>query len=278
MTEKPEISFEFFPPKTAQGVTNLNQVLGELDVVSPSFYSVTFGAGGSTREGTLGAVISIIDAGGNAAPHISCVGASKKNVLEMLGEYEAMGVKRLVALRGDRPSGMVELGDFAHANELVEFIRAETGEQFLIAVAAYPEYHPESANPQADLMNFKRKVDAGADMALTQYFFNADAYFALLDSAQRIGVEVPIMPGIMPITNFVQLARFSDICGAEIPRWLRGRLEQYQDDIDSLLSFGADVITTLCDCLLEGGAPGIHFYTLNKSKPTLDICQRLELA
>ena len=278
MNEKPEISFEFFPPKTEQGVSNLNRVRSALDAVSPSFYSVTFGAGGSTREGTFDAVKSIIDAGSDAAPHISCIGASKESVLELLGEYEAIGVKRLVALRGDRPSGMVELGDFAYANELVEFIRSETGEQFLIAVAAYPEYHPESTNPDTDLNNFKRKLDAGADIALTQYFFNADAYFALVDSAIHAGIEVPIVPGIMPITNFAPLIRFSDNCGAEIPRWLRGRLGQYQNDPASLLSFGTDVITTLCDCLLEGGAPGIHFYTLNKVQPTMDICQRLELA
>ena len=277
MTNKPEISFEFFPPKTEQGVTNLNQARSKLDALAPSFYSVTFGASGSTREGTFDAVKSIIKAGGDAAPHISCIGASKDNIRELLAEYSAIGVKRLVALRGDRPSGMVELGDFAYANELVAFIRAEAGDKFLIEVAAYPEYHPESSNPATDLANFKRKVEAGAHSAITQYFFNADAYFALVDSAMLANIEVPIVPGIMPITNFVQLARFSDICGAEIPRWLRSRLEQYQDDAESLQDFGAEVITTLCDCLLEGGAPGIHFYTLNKANPTIEICKRLEL-
>ncbi|HAY46555.1 MAG TPA: methylenetetrahydrofolate reductase [NAD(P)H] [Gammaproteobacteria bacterium] len=277
MTNKPEISLEFFPPKTEQGVANLNDARSELDALAPSFYSVTFGAGGSTREGTYDAVKSIIDAGGDAAPHISCIGASKKSIRELLEGYSAIGVKRLVALRGDRPSGMVELGDFAYANELVEFIRAEMGDRFLIEVAAYPEYHPESSDPATDLANFKRKVDAGAHSAITQYFFNADAYFALVDSAMLANIEVPIVPGIMPITNFVQLARFSDMCGAEIPRWLRSRLEQYQHDADSLQDFGAEVITTLCDCLLEGGAPGIHFYTLNKASPTIEICKRLEL-
>jgi methylenetetrahydrofolate reductase (NADPH) len=277
MTNKPEISFEFFPPKTEQGVTNLNQARSKLDALAPSFYSVTFGAGGSTREGTFDAVESIIKAGGDAAPHISCIGASKDSIRELLTEYSAIGVKRLVALRGDRPSGMVELGDFAYANELVAFIRAESGDEFLIEVAAYPEYHPESSNPASDLANFKRKVEAGAHSAITQYFFNADAYFALVDSAMLANIEVPIVPGIMPITNFVQLARFSDTCGAEIPRWLRSRLEQYQQDAESLQDFGAEVITTLCDCLLEGGAPGIHFYTLNKADPTIEICKRLEL-
>jgi methylenetetrahydrofolate reductase (NADPH) len=278
LTNKPEISFEFFPPKTERGVTNLNKVRGELDALAPSFYSVTFGAGGGTREGTFDAVKSIINSGGDAAPHISCIGASKDSIRELLRKYSDIGVKRLVALRGDRPSGMVELGDFAYANELVTFIRAETGDQFLIEVAAYPEYHPESADPMTDLVNFKRKVEAGAHSAITQYFFNADAYFALVDSAIQANIEVPIVPGIMPITNFVQLARFSDICGAEIPRWLRSRLQQYQHDADSLKDFGAEVITTLCDCLLEGGAPGIHFYTLNKANPTIEICKRLELA
>ena len=275
MTKTPELSFEFFPPRTEKGVQNLAKTHTELARFEPEFFSVTFGAGGSTQDGTYDAVASMIKAGSSAAPHISCVGSSQDKIREMIQGYLDIGVERLVVLRGDLPSGMVERGDFSYANELVSFIRQEFGDDLHLEVAAYPDFHPESRNPKKDIENFKRKVDAGADSAITQYFYNADSYFAYLDEATRIGVEVPIIPGIMPITNFATLVRFSDTCGAELPRWIRARLEQYQDDEASLKAFGLDVVTHLCLDLLDNGVPGLHFYALNKIDPTSEICRRI---
>ena len=277
MKEKPEISFEFFPPKTDAGIEKLNKVRDELGVLKPKYFSVTFGAGGSTQDGTYDAVKGIIDAGYDGAPHLSCVGSTKSGVAELLQNYKDIGVKRIVALRGDLPSGMVDRGDFQYANELIEFIRAEHGDYFHLEVAAYPEFHPESRSPASEIANFKQKVDAGADSAITQYFFNSDAYFSFVETAEAAGVEVPIIPGIMPITNFAQLARFSNMCGAEIPRWLYKRLESLQDDEASLIDFGLDYITFLTETLLSNGVHGVHFYALNKSQPCLEICKRLQL-
>ncbi|MGH1539225.1 MAG: methylenetetrahydrofolate reductase [NAD(P)H] [Arenicella sp.] len=277
MKEKPEISFEFFPPKTDRGVENLNKVRDELGKLKPKYFSVTFGAGGSTQEGTFEAVKGIINAGYQGAPHVSCVGSSADSVKSMLDQYIEIGVKRIVALRGDLPSGMVERGDFKYANELVAFVRETYGQQFHVEVAAYPEFHPESRSAVSEFENFKRKVDAGADSAITQYFFNSDAYFSFVETAEAHDISVPIIPGIMPITNFAQLARFSDICGAEIPRWLRKRLEEYQDDEESLLSFGLDYMTFLCETLLSNGVHGLHFYALNRAHPSIEICKRLQL-
>lgn len=271
----PELSFEFFPPRTDKGVENLSKVHAELAKFDPMFFSVTFGAGGSTQDGTYDAVKSMIEAGSDAAPHISCVGSSKDNIRIMIDDYIKLGVKRLVVLRGDLPSGMVERGDFSYANELVSFIRSEFGESLHLEVAAYPDFHPESRNPKQDLENFKRKIDAGADSALTQYFYNADSYFAYVDEVQRMGVNVPIIPGIMPITNFATLVRFSDNCGAELPRWIRTRLDQYQDDEASLKAFGLDVVTHLCLDLLDNQVQGLHFYALNKIEPVKEICTRI---
>jgi methylenetetrahydrofolate reductase (NADPH) len=273
-----EISIEFFPPKTEKGLENLKQARDELSQLSPEFFSVTFGAGGSTREGTHEAIREIISSGQQGAPHISCVSASRESVREILDQYQGLGVGRIVALRGDRPSGMVERGDFDFASDLVGYIRQYCDDGLHIEVAAYPEFHPESASPESDITNFKRKIDAGANSAITQYFFNADSYFTYVDAVRAAGVDAPIVPGVMPITNFTQLARFSDTCGAEIPRWLRLRLEQYKDDLPSLVALGIDVTTTLCDRLLAGGAPGLHFYSLNKANPTIEICRRLGLA
>lgn len=270
-------SVEFFPPKTEQGRLNWDAARAALARMEPAFYSVTFGAGGSTREGTFDTIKAIQAAGAEGAPHISCIGTTCEAVVELLNAYKALGVKRLVALRGDRPSGMVERGDFRYASDLVAFIRAETNTDFVIEVAAYPEYHPESRTAREDLANFKRKIDAGADSALTQYFYNPDAYFHFVDEATKLGVHVPIVPGIMPITNYKQLARFSDGCGAEIPRWIRRPLEDMQDDLSSLRAFGLDVVVGLCDQLLRGGAPGLHFYTLNRAEATLAIWDRLRL-
>lgn len=271
----PELSFEFFPPRTEKGVENLANVHTELAKFNPAFFSVTFGAGGSTQDGTYDAVKSMLQAGSDAAPHLSCVGSSKDNIKQMVESYLALGVKRMVILRGDLPSGMVERGDFSYANDLVDYIRQEFGDGLHLEVAAYPDFHPESPNPKKDLENFKRKVDAGANSALTQYFYNADSYFSYVDEVTRMGVEIPIIPGIMPITNFVTLVRFSDNCGAELPRWIRARLEQYQDDEDSLKAFGLDVVTHLCLDLLDNEVAGLHFYALNKVEPVNEICKRL---
>lgn len=271
----PELSFEFFPPRTEKGEQGLANVHTELARFEPTFFSVTFGAGGSTQDGTYDAVEHMIKAGSDAAPHISCVGSSESTIRGMIEKYIALGVKRLVVLRGDLPSGMVERGDFNYANELVSFIRKEFGDDLHLEVAAYPDFHPESRNPKKDIENFKRKVDAGANSAITQYFYNADSYFSYVDEAARMGVSIPIVPGIMPITNYATLVRFSDNCGAELPRWIRSRLEQYQDDEASLKEFGLDVVTHLCLDLLDNEVPGLHFYALNKVEPVKTICQRL---
>lgn len=259
------LSFEFFPPKTEGGIANLRNTRKQLSEFKPEFFSVTFGAGGSTRDRTMDAVFEIQDEGYAAAPHISCISATKEEVRELLKAYQDKGIKRLVTLRGDLPSGVVSVGDFKYANELVSFIREETGDWFHIEVAAYPEVHPESTSVVSDIANFKKKIESGADSAITQYFYNVDAYFQFLESCHKAGVSAPIIPGVMPIYNYTQLARFSGMCGAEIPRWLRFRLESYQDDLDSLRDFGVDVVSELCEKLLAAGVPSLHFYTLNQA-------------
>ena len=270
------ISFEFFPPKTPEGVLKLRNVRQALYALKPQFCSVTFGAGGSTQQGTFSTVSEILAEGVDAASHFSCVGATKATVREQLATLQAMGVKRLVALRGDLPSGYGAGGEFHYASDLVEFIRAETGSAFHIEVAAYPEIHPQAKSADADLLAFVAKVNVGANSAITQYFFNSDAYFRFVDDAYKLGADVPVVPGIMPITSSTQLMRFSDACGADIPRWIRLRLQGFGDDTASIKSFGLDVITDLCDQLRNGGVPGIHFYTMNQSAATLEICQRLQ--
>jgi methylenetetrahydrofolate reductase (NADPH) len=276
---KRAFSFEFFPPKTADGISKLeatSQLLAELE---PRFFSVTFGAGGSTRDRTYETVIDIREKSGiDAAPHLSCISSTQENIGQMLAAYIDAGINRIVALRGDMPSGMVEAGEFRHANELVEFIRRETGDHFHIEVAAYPEFHPQASSPTRDLANFKRKVDAGANGAITQYFYNPDAYFSFIDSCEKNAIDIPVVPGIMPITNFHQLARFSDACGAEIPRWIRKRLQAFGEDTASIRSFGEDVVTGLCQRLLEQGAPGLHFYTMNRAEPSRKIWKSLNLS
>ena len=272
---KPEISFEFFPPQTAEGTEKLRATRRQLAQLKPAFFSCTFGAGGSTRDRTLETVLEIQAEGLPAAPHLSCIGSTRENIRAVLARYRQAGIRRIVALRGDLPSGMADPGAFRYANELVAFIRAETGDWFHIEVAAYPEYHPQAKSPRDDLENFKRKVDAGANSAITQYFYNADAYEQFVDQAQALGVTVPIVPGIMPIANFSKIARFSDACGAEIPRWMRKKFESFGDDSASVRSFGLDVVTALCERLLANGAPGLHFYTLNQAGLTSTICQRL---
>ncbi len=277
MTNFKIFSFEFFPPQTPEGAEKLIATRKQLAMVKPEFFSVTFGAGGSTQERTLETIRLIKSEGHNAAPHLSCVGSTRENIRALLFTYKDMGIKRIVALRGDLPSGMAVTGEFQYANELVSFIRAHTGEHFHIEVAAYPEFHPQARSPREDLVNFKRKVMAGANSAITQYFYNADAYFRFVDEARKIGITVPIVPGIMPIVNFTQLARFSDNCGAEIPRWMRKTLESYGDDRASVQAFGLDAVTQLCEKLLAGGVPGLHFYTLNQAGPSLEIWKRLGL-
>jgi methylenetetrahydrofolate reductase (NADPH) len=271
-------SFEFFPPQTPEGAQRLRVTRKQLAQLKPAFFSVTFGAGGSTRDRTMDAVLEIQAEGQQAAPHVSCIASTKASVREMLQRYRQAGIGRVVALRGDMPSGMVEAGEFRYANELVAFIRQEFDHAFHIEVAAYPEYHPQARTAQEDLTNFKRKIEAGANSAITQYFFNPDAYFAFVEECQAADIRVPIVPGVMPINRFSQLARFSDACGAEIPRWIRRKLEGYGDDSASIRSFGLDVVTQLCDQLLRGGAPGLHFYTLNQAGPTTTIWQRLGLS
>lgn len=270
-------SIEFYPPKTPEGVEKLRVVRAKLAELHPQYFSVTFGAGGSTQQGTLDTVLEIRREGHEAAPHISCMGNSRENLRALLEQYKAAGIKRLVALRGDLPSGYggLSANQFRYANELIEFIRAETGRWFHIEVAAYPETHPQAISPQDDLLNFVRKIDAGADSAITQYFYNADAYFRFVDDAHKAGVNAPIIAGIMPITNYSQLMRFSDMCGAEIPRWIRLKLASFGDDTASIKAFGLDVVTALCERLLAGGAPGLHFYTLNQANATLEISRRL---
>ncbi|MEZ0238215.1 MAG: methylenetetrahydrofolate reductase [NAD(P)H] [Methylophilaceae bacterium] len=277
MNNTPVISFEFFPPKTAEGMTKLHAAREQLAQLRPKFFSVTFGAGGSTRDRTLETVLEIKARGTEAAPHLSCISSTRDEILAILTQYREQGIRHLVALRGDHPSGEVAASDFHYANELVEFIRKETGDWFEIEVAAYPEFHPESPSARADLEAFKRKANAGANAAITQYFYNADAYFRFMDECAAMGISIPVVPGVMPIYNFAQLSRFSAVCGAEIPRWLRLRLQDYGEDLPSLRSFGLDVVTELCDRLLQGGAPGLHFYTLNQAGTISTICQRLGL-
>jgi methylenetetrahydrofolate reductase (NADPH) len=274
---KKSFSMEFFPPQTPEGRERLRTTRRQLAQLEPEFFSVTFGAGGTTRERTFDAVMEIRQEGLEAAPHMSCIASSHESIRDMLQRYRDAGIRRLVALRGDMPSGMVEAGEFRYANELVAFIRQEFGRAFHIEVAAYPEYHPQARTPQEDLANFKRKVEAGADSAITQYFYNPDAYFEFVEAAGAAGVNVPIVPGVMPIGKYAQLARFSDACGAEIPRWIRRKLEGFGDDTASIRSFGLDVVTGLCDRLLRGGAPGLHFYTLNQAGLVTTIWQRLGL-
>ena len=269
-------SVEFFPPKTPEGVEKLRVTRAKLAELEPKYFSVTFGAGGSTQQGTLDTVVEIMGEGLEAAPHLSCVGSSRESIRAILAEFRSHDIRRLVALRGDLPSGYGSTGEFRYASELVEFIRAETGDWFNIDVAAYPEMHPQAKSPQDDLRNFARKVQAGANSAITQYFYNADAYFQFVDEAHKMGVDIPVVAGIMPITNYTQLMRFSEMCGTEIPRWIRLKLASYGDDTDSIRAFGLDVVTQLCQRLLDGGAPGLHFYSLNQSVATTAIWQRLK--
>jgi methylenetetrahydrofolate reductase (NADPH) len=270
-------SFEFFPPKTPEGIAKLRATWQQLAQLRPRFFSVTYGAGGSTRDRTLEAVLDIRKSGCEAAPHISCIGSSLADIAATLELYKASGLRHIVALRGDLPSGTASLGELRYANELVEFIRRTTGDHFHIEVAGYPEFHPQARSVGDDLQAFKRKVEAGANGALTQYFFNADAYFRFVDECEAMAIDIPIVPGIMPINNFVQLARFSDMCGAEIPRWMRLKMQSFGDDVASVRSFGLDVVTELCDRVLSQGAPGLHFYTMNQAGPTSTIWQRLGL-
>ena len=272
-------SIEFFPPKTSEGVEKLRATRARLTALRPHYFSVTFGAGGSTQKGTLETVLEILGEGHDAAPHLSCIGSSRDDLRSILAAYKSHGIKRLVALRGDMPSGygsmMSSSEELRYANELVELIRAETGDWFHIEVAAYPEMHPQAKSPHDDVQNFVRKVKAGANSAITQYFYNADAYFRFVDDARKAGVDVPVIAGVMPIMNYAQLMRFSDMCGAEIPRWIRLKLAAFGDDTDSIRAFGLDVVTELCERLLKGGAPGLHFYTLNQANATMEICRRL---
>jgi methylenetetrahydrofolate reductase (NADPH) len=274
---RPTFSFEFFPPQTVEGVEKLRATRRQLAQLKPKFFSVTFGAGGSTRDRTLATVLEIQKEGHPVAPHLSCIGSTAESIRTILERYSDNGIRHLVALRGDLPSGMAQGGEFRYADELVAFIRREFGSTFHIDVASYPEYHPQASSAEDDLQNFKRKVEAGADSVITQYFYNADAYFSFVDACEEMGLDIPIVPGIMPINKFSQLARFSDACGAEIPRWIRKRLEGYGDDSASIRAFGLDIVTDLCDRLLRAGAPGLHFYTLNSAGLTTTIWQRLGL-
>ena len=277
--ETREFSFELFPPKTEKGFEKLKAVVGDLNKVGPAYFSVTYGAGGSTRDKTFATVDWLREQNIETMPHLSCIGTSKEEILDILNRYRNQGISSLVALRGDLPSGagLGDLGELNYANELVSFIRTSFGEEFQLQVAAYPEFHPQAPSFQTDLDNFKRKVDAGANGAITQYFYNPDAYFRFVDACSTMGVNIPIVPGIMPITNFTSLSRFSDACGAEIPRWIRKRLESFGDDLKSIRDFGTDVVTQLCETLLEEGAPGLHFYTMNQSEVTLQIWNNLEI-
>ncbi len=273
--ETPDFSIEFFPPKTPEGAEKLRLARTKLAELSPKYFSVTFGAGGSTQQGTLQTVREIMAEGHQAAPHLSCIGATRDSIREVLQQFKDSNIRRLVALRGDLPSGYGGAGELRYASELVEFIRQETGDWFHIEVAAYPEMHPQARSPQDDLQAYARKVQAGANAAITQYFYNADAYFQFLDNTRKLGVDVPVVAGIMPITNYMQLMRFSDMCGAEIPRWVRLKLASFGDDTASIRAFGLDVVTGLCERLLAGGAPGLHFYSMNQAGPTTAIWQRL---
>lgn len=273
----PAFSFELFPPQTVQGVEKLRLTRKQLAQYNPKFFSVTFGAGGSTRERTLETVLEVQAEGHIVAPHLSCIGSTQQNIRAILEKYYQAGIRHIVALRGDLPSGMAQAGEFRYASELVAFIRQEFGSSFHVDVAAYPEYHPQARSAQADFENFKRKIETGADSAITQYFYNADAYYHFVESCDSAGLNIPIVPGIMPINKFSQLVRFSDTCGAEIPRWIRKKLEGYSDDTASIRAFGLDIVTDLCERLLQAGAPGLHFYTLNSADLTSIIWQRLNL-
>jgi len=271
------ISFEFFPPKTPEGGDKLRQVRQELYGLNPQFFSVTYGAGGSTQDGTLQQVQAILKDGFDAAPHFSCIGATRDSVRAQLQEFKQAGIRRMVALRGDLPSGHGTFGEFRYASDLVAFIREETGDHFHIEVGCYPEVHPQAKSPEADLQAYVTKVKAGANAAITQYFFNSDAYFRFLEETHKLGADIPVVPGIMPIISSTQLMRFSDACGAEIPRWIRLRLQSFGDDTASIKAFGLEVVTDLCDQLRAGGAPGLHFYTMNQSAAVKAICSNLEL-
>ena len=273
----PAFSFELFPPQTPQGVEKLRLTRKQLAQCNPKFFSVTFGAGGSTRERTLETVLEIQAEGHVVAPHLSCIGSTRQNIRMILEKYYQAGIRHIVALRGDLPSGMAQAGEFRYASELVAFIRQEFGSSFHIDVAAYPEYHPQARSAQIDFENFKRKIEMGANSAITQYFYNADAYYYFVESCESAGLNIPVVPGIMPINKFSQLVRFSDTCGAEIPRWIRKKLEGYSDDSASIQAFGLDIVTDLCERLLAAGAPGLHFYTLNSASLTSIIWQRLNL-
>ena len=273
-------SVELFPPRTEQGFQKLTATIAELSTLKPLYFSVTYGAGGSTQERTFQTIDWLREQGIETAPHISCIGSDKAEIDTILHRYQQQGISRLVALRGDLPSGagLGELYELRYANELVEHIREMTGDYFHIEVAAYPEYHPQAINPATDLENFKRKVDAGANAAITQYFYNADAYLFFVDACEKAGLDIPIVPGIMPMTNYTQLARFSDGCGAEIPRWIRKRLEAYGDDLESLRAFGEEVVTSMCQRLLDEGAPGLHFYSMNQVAPTMRLWKNLNIS
>ena len=275
MPNMPSVSFEFFPPRTEEGDLKLNKTIKTLSEFNPEFFSVTFGAGGSTKAKTLETVLSIEESNNNGVPHLSCISASKEDIRNLINEYKTHDINHLIALRGDNPSGAISHGDFKYANELISFIREETGEYFNIQAGAYPEYHPEAESATDDLNNFKRKIEAGANSAITQFFFNADAYFRFVEECQKVSISVPIIPGIMPIYNIKQLSRFASNCGAEIPRWLRLKLESYDDDIQSLRDYGVDVISELCETLVQYGVPGIHFYTLNESKIVSKIIKNI---
>ncbi len=271
------ISFEFFPPKTPEGGDKLRQVRQELYSLKPQFFSVTYGAGGSTQDGTLQQVQAILKDGFDAAPHFSCIGATRDSVRVQLQQFKQAGIRRMVALRGDLPSGHGTFGEFRYASDLVAFIREETGDHFHIEVGCYPEVHPQAKSPEADLKAYVTKVHAGANAAITQYFYNSDAYFRFLEETHKLGADIPVVPGIMPIISSTQLMRFSDACGAEIPRWIRLRLQSFGDDTASIKAFGLDVVTDLCDQLRAGGAPGLHFYTMNQSAAVKAICSNLDL-
>lgn len=281
MSHKAAFSFELFPPRTPEGVAKLPDIVKKLATVKPGFFSVTFGAGGSTQDGTFETVQMVMQTTGiEAAPHLSCIGSTRDRIQALLAKYRALGVTRIVTLRGDLPAMATDTaapGELHYANELVSFIRELHGEHFKLEVAAYPEMHPQAPNPEVDFANFVRKVQAGAHSAVTQYFYNAEAYFQFVERCDKAGLKIPVIAGIMPITNYAQLTRFSAACGAEIPRWIRLRLEQLQDDKAALQDFGTEVVTRLCETLLKGGAPGIHFYTLNQSEPTLRLWRNLGL-
>jgi len=272
------VSIEFFPPKTPEGIEKLVAVRQKLYTLKPEFFSVTYGAGGSTQDGTMQTVQAILADGFAAAPHFSCIGATRDSVRAQLASFKAAGIQRMVALRGDLPSGYGAFGEFKYASEMIEFIRSETGDHFHIEVGCYPEVHPQAKSPEADLQAYLTKVRAGASSAITQYFFNSDAYFRFLEDTDRLGATIPVVAGVMPIISSTQLMRFSDACGAEIPRWIRLRLQAFGDDSASIKAFGLDIVTDLCEQLRAGGAPGLHFYSMNQSAATLEICKRLELA